>query len=435
MKIKLVLVLMVAWMAVIVPAYAQDVQQDEPIPVQIEDKTKATENRNSRAVRSFYNTIARNERNRFGFNLGASEGYITNVFPDSQESQPSMLTAFSSGIFANFGRHRSKLHMDYGGGYRIYNQQRSMDGFDAYGNTKYTYQANRKLRFELSDLFSSSLNDPFSSFGLTLDDSIDWTPSPSYAVTFITQRLTRNLARGQMDVDFTRKTHFTIFGTYENYWYEDQDFRNVGGMQVGAGIDQKITSWLILSSTYSTYLNDVDERLGNYLIHRVEIGRFRFMLSRDVELYMSGGIEVANTRGQYQTDGMFRIGISRVSKKNAIYANYQRTMMTAIGFDRVLPSDMVTLGLGQRISEKTSFRLSGSYMHGADYDYSGTLQGYYARAQFEYALHTNLFVSANYTYQRQSNSIGGVSDIPDYNRSVVFVSLQYAWPSIRPLSE
>ena len=120
---------------------------------------------------------------------------------------------------------------------------------------------------------------------------------------------------------------------------------------------------------------------------------------------------------------------------NVIYANYQRTMMTALGFDRVLPSDMVTLGLGQRISERTSFRLSGSYMHGADYDYAGLLQGYFGKAQFEYALHSNLFVSANYTYQRQSNTISRLSDVPYFNRSIVFVSLQFAWPSIRLMSE
>jgi hypothetical protein len=31
--------------------------------------------------------------------------------------------------------------------------------------------------------------------------------------------------------------------------------------------------------------------------------------------------------------------------------------------------------------------------------------------------------------------ISGLSDISNYNRSIVFVSLQYAWPSIRLLSE
>jgi hypothetical protein len=132
---------------------------------------------------------------------------------------------------------------------------------------------------------------------------------------------------------------------------------------------------------------------------------------------------------------MFRGGISRSSEKNIIYANYQRTMTSALGYSRVLRSDEVTLGYGQRFTPRTNFQLSGSYMHSTDYDYSGFLRGYWGRAQLEYALLSGLFASINCTYQHQKNSIGTLSDIPYFDRSIIFISLRYVWPSMRLLSE
>jgi len=323
------------------------------------------------------------------------------------------------------------LHLDYGAGYRIYSQQKSMNGVDHSGTIAYTYQANRRTKFQLSDRISSSLNDPFSSFSPSLTDPGDWTPSPTYAVLFLPQRITQNQAEARFDYDLTRSTHINAFGSYNSYFYGQQSFGDINAVQVGAGLDQRITNWLFLSSTYSTYLNSVDERLRDYQIHRVEIGRFRFMLSHNVELFASGGIEMADTRDGFRTAGMFRGGISRTSDTNAIYANYQRTMTSALGYNRVLPSDVVSIGWGQRLTNRTNFRLSGSYQRSSDFDYSGLLRGYHARAQFEYALLSSLFASINYTYQYQKNTIDVLQNVPHFDRSIVFASLQYTWPSIR----
>jgi hypothetical protein len=422
-----------------IPVYGQEEEQEPETSVQDETKKSEPEERESQAVRSFLDAVARNGRNRFGFSLGASEGRISNVYPDFFHSHPSNLTAFSSSVFANFGRRKSRLHFDYGAGYRIYNQQRNMNGADHHGNVSYTYQASRKIRFQLSDTASSSLNDPFSSSGLTLGTTIDWTPSPSYVVLFQPQRLTQNQARGQIDFNLTRTTNLNIFSSYDSYRYGKETFGNINTVQVGAGLGQRITKWMLISTTYSTYLNNIDGRFQDYRIHRLELGSFRFMLSRTVEVFASGGVEVADSRGErrreYRTEGMFRGGISRFSQKNVIYADYQRTMTSALGFSRILHSDVVTLGLGQRFTPRTSFRLSASYLRSADFDYAGLLEGYSGSAQLEHALHSDLFASINYAYQHQKNTIIALSGIPYFDRSIVFASLQFVWPSMRLLGE
>jgi hypothetical protein len=432
---KKTLLMVLATLIFLLPAYAQDTEQaDDSLPISGDAKS-VQEEQDSRAARSFSNAIAWSERNRFGFSLGVSEGYISDVFPNVVDKHSSSLTALSSSIFANFGRRKSRLHFDYSAGYRFYQQQDTMNGIDHNGTISYTYPTSRRSQFQLSDMVSSSLNDPFSSTNPSLATTMDWTPSPSYSVLFLPQRVTQNQAEARFSADLTRSTHVSVFGSYNSYWYGKQSFGDINAVQVGAGLDQRITNWLFLTSTYSTYLNSVNEKLRDYQIHRIEIGRFRFMLSKNIEVFASGGLELADTRDKFRIEGMFRGGISRTTETNLLYANYQRTMISALGYTRVLPSDVVSIGVGQRLSEKTNFRLSASYMRSSDFSYSGLLRGYSGQAQFEYALRSDLFASINYTYQYQNNSIQVLQDLPHFDRSMVFGRLQYAWPSIRLKSE
>jgi len=244
-----------------------------------------------------------------------------------------------------------------------------------------------------------------------------------------------NQARAEINADLTGSTHIYGYGSFDSYWYEREAFENVNGIQMGAGLNQQITSWLTLSTSYSRYLNDVDERLRDYQIHRVEIGRFRFNLSPHTEIFFSGGIEVADTRGQFETDAMIRAGISRSSETTELYANYQRTMTSALGFQRILPSHVFTLGYGHRYTPRTMFRVAGTYLRSSDYEQPGTLQGAGVQAQLEYALRPDLFASVSYGYQYQKNTIPDLANLPHFDRSAVLVSLQYVWPSIRLRSE
>ncbi|HSW39096.1 MAG TPA: hypothetical protein VLL97_06355, partial [Acidobacteriota bacterium] len=330
---------------------------------------------------------------------------------------------------------RSRLHLNYRAGYRVYHQKRDLDGTDHNANITYTYQTSRNSRLQLSNYLNSSLNDPYSSFGPDLGTSIDWTASPSYSVLFFPRRVTQNRAGGRFDYNVTEKTHVNFFAYYLNHWYSEQRFRDVEAVEVGAGLNQVVTSWMRISSSYSTYLYSSNDRFRENQIHRIEAGRFRFMVSRDVEVFASGGIEILNRRDQWHTYPMVRIGISRFSINNVIYANYQRTMTSALGYDRVLWTDSVTVGLGQRISDRSNLRLSTSYTRSSDFDLRGLLRGLYGQAQFEYALLSNLFASVNYSHQYQENTITVLTDVPHYDRSMIFAGLRFSWPAMRLRSE
>ena len=403
---------------------------DVSIPIPVEYLPGVTENVWSTPVAwSFVDTISWNPINNFGFSLGANGGYISNVYPNSIEKQSSTLSALSARVFTNLGQTKSRLHLDYEAGYRIYQQENSMNGVSHHGSINYAYRPNRKMEFQLWDTFSSSLNDPLDTNTFSLSD-FNLLPSAAYDVYFMPQRTTQNSAQARFSINLTSSTLVNITGSYDSYWYE-QLFDDAHTAKGGIGLNQRITDWLSLSTSYSFYLNDVSENLREQQIHHVEIGKFQFNLSQNVEVFASGGIEITEIDNRYRVQEMAQVGISRNTPTNTLHASYQRAMLSIFGYHRILPSDTVTIGLGQRITDRTSFQLNGSYRRSQDFNDSGLLRSYSGGAQFEYALTSTLFASVNYTYQYQNNSIQIFADLPHFNRSMVFVGLQYAWPPLQ----
>ena len=403
---------------------------DVSIPIPMEYLPSVTENVwSTPVVWSFVDMISWNPINNFGFSLGANGGYISNVYPNSIEKQSSTLTALSARVFTNFGQTKSRLHLDYEAGYKVYQQEDSMNGVSHHGSINYTYRPSHKTEFQLWDTFSSSLNDPLDTNNFSLSD-FNLLPSVAYDVYFMPQRTILNSAQARFSINITNSTSVNITGSYDSRWYE-QHFDDAHAAKSGIGLNQRITNWLSLSASYSVYLNDVSENLRGQQIHHVEIGRFHFNLSPNVEVFASGGIEIADIDDGYRVQEMAQVGISRNTPTNTLHASYQRTMSSIFGYHLILPSDIVTIGLGQRITDRTSFQLNGSYRRSHDFNDSGLLRSYSGGAQFEYALTSTLFTSVNYTYQYQNNSIRMLADLPHFDRSMVFVGLQYAWPPLQ----
>ena len=381
------------------------------------------------AAWSFVDTISWNPTNSFGFSLGANEGYISNVY--SIEKQSSTLTTLSGRVFTNLSQTKSRLHLDYEAGYKAYQQEDSMSGINHHGSMNYVYRLSDKKELQLWDNFSYSLNDPLDSNISSLSD-FNLLPSASYEVYFMPQRTTRNSAQARLSINLTDSTMVNLTGAYNSYWYERR-FSDTHTAQGGIGLDQRITDWLSLSTSYSIYLNDVSESLRDHQVHRVEVGRFQFNLSQNTELFAAGGIEIVDTGigNKFTVKEMARVGMSRKTLTNMLSVNYQRSMSSVVGYRRVLPSDTVSIGFGQRITDKTNLQLNGVYRRSRDLHDSGLLQSYSGGAQFEYALTSTLFASANYSYQYQKNSIRTLADIPHFDRSMIFVGLQYAWPPLQ----
>ena len=393
---------------------------------------------------SFSQENAWNLRNNFGFSLNASEGFSFRGNPrensDStrEREKASSATMLSANVFTNYRSGRSALHLDYGAGYSFYPERaNSVNGLGHNVNSAYMYQISKRASLQLRDHLSSHSDDPFGDI-FSVNSSFDRlvTGSNYYDILLSQRRHTRNTVSGTISSDVTGKgTNVNVFGSYDNYWYGEQDFEDgiiesMYSAKAGAGLQQRITSWLSLGSTYSIQLND---DLRDSQVHRVDISSFQFELSPDVEVHASGGVEIANTGADegYQTRLAARTGISYSTQTSRLYADYSRTMTSVSGYNRLLPSDTFLVGLGRPIGERANFRAMWYYQRSSDFHDEGHLSAHQGMVSMEYIILSGLYASVNYTRRYQENSIDSLSGVPSSNRSMFSFGLTYSWPSGR----
>jgi len=421
----------------------EKVYDPEPVSVVYSPDVFGKQAANS-AAGSFLRENAWSLENNFGFSLGAHEGFYfndrlsDNTATGSSEKKGSSVTSFSASVFTNYASGRSAMHLGYDTGYSFYPQlENSSNGAGHNVNAAYNYQIGETASFQLTDHLSSSSNDSFSDM-FSLNSSFDsiLTGSNYYDLILSQRRYTRNTVTASLSSDVTGKgTNVQVYGSYNKYWYGEQDFlagalKDHYSASIGAGLSQRVTSWLSLGSTYSIQLNN---DLRDSQTHRVEVGRFQFDLSPNVEIYASGGVEFTNSDSSdgYRTRIATRAGISYTAETTRLYADYSRTMMSVSGFTQQLPSDTVTAGLGQQVGDRANFRMAWYYQRSTRFNDSGVLSSHQGLVSMEYNIGSGFFASANFTRRYQENSISSLSGIPYSSRSIFSVGLQYAWPSGR----
>ena len=431
-----------------VTPYGVEVIQEkiyEPAPVTVRYTPEIYGNYVANTVAgSFSQENAWNLRNNFGFSLHASDGYYfrddsrENPNPESTRQKASSAASLSANVFTNYRSGNSAMHLDYGAGYRFYpERENSINGVGHNFSGAYMYQISDRARLQLRDHLSSYSNDPLGDF-FSINSSFDRLIAGSnyYDILLSQRRHTRNTLSGSLSSDVTgKRTNVRIFGSYDNYWYGEQEFedgktRNFYSAKVGASVHQGITSWLSLGSSYSIQLNN---DLKEYQIHRVDVGNLQFELSPSIEVHASGGVEITesgNSEG-YRTRVAARAGISYSNQMNRIYADYSRTMMSVSGFNRRLPSDTYLVGLGQPIGERANLRVTWYYQRSYDFHDDGHFSAYQGMASMEYIIISGLYASVNYTRRYQENSINSLAGIPASNRSMFSFGLSYSWPSGR----
>ena len=392
---------------------------------------------------SFAQNAAWNFRNNFGFSMGAMEGWYfikngsVSPFSDSTDKQSSSTTSLHASVFTNYAADKSAIHLEYGANYSFYPEQvKSTEFINHSVNAAYTYKLGNSARFNLRDTFSSYANDPLGDiFSANLSMGRLIAGSSYYDIIFTQRRYTRNSASASLTADVTGKgTNANIFGSYDNYWYsKDSDvdiIEDYYSALVGGGVSQRITDWLSLGSSYSVQLND---DLDDSKIHRVEVGNFQFNISPNVEVYAGGGVEFISNRNDkgYQTGISARAGINYSTSINSLYANYTRAMRSVSGSRLLLPSDTVTIGLGQPLGSRTNIRVMGYYQRSTQFNDTGALTAWQGMTSMEFLIGAGFVATANYSYRYQKNSINLLSSVPYAERQTVSVGLQYVWPSGR----
>ncbi len=391
-----------------------------PVPIRTGEETK------SLGAQTFVDDVFQSTRNHFGFSLGAYQAYTTDVSRSSQERQGSGITAFMPRAFVNIGKKKSKFHLDVGAGYRLYNKHRDLNSWDYSADAQYSYQLSKRTSLQIADQFTSSYNDSWSF--ISLYSPLHYDLSFSNEVLFNRQRINRNSLMAELNYQVTRKASLGVFGGYNYYDYPQYGLRNANAFNLGGSFDYRLKKWLYFSSSYSTYLNYVDERYRDTQIHRLQIGGLDFRLSHSWRLWAGGGIEVSDYQGDNRIGESANAGIGYTTRNTSLNLTYQRGFTSAIGISRLMESDIASAELGYRITSRISARLQSYYYRSTEQYYGGLLKTLSGGGGLQFALRRDLFMNVDAFYQNQQAhnfSIEGLG----LNRLTAYVGLQYVWPS------
>ena len=417
-------------------------QEDASLSVQ--ESAPAAESSTSEAsgFRSFFDSISGNVHNNLGFTFGVNEMYSSNRL-GGDSSKSAQVTAFEPRLFANIGRRKSRLHFDMGGGYRLYRKYHDLDNTEGAGNLAYSYQASRRVGIQVSDRASSMSNDLFSSFTSVLETPTS-NPDSSFVLMFNQRRITQNLFESRIEFRLSRKSTLGFFANYQIYRNNAEQSANfnLDGVQAGFNYEHELAKWLYMTSSWSTYINDVSAEFQDTKIYRLEAGGFHFKLGRSWDLSASGGADILDAQNySRRVDGTVRAKIAHNARTNTVYVSYQRSFASAKGVRGVFQSDLLTAGLGQRITRRLNFQMravqnlskdaAGTQSGGSTLVDTGSFRSYDVTSSLDIAVLPGIVAIVSYKYQNQKNTIPFFSGIEKINRYIASFGLQYMWPSSR----
>ena len=329
-------------------------------------------------------------------------------------------------IFARTETRRYEFQFDYTFGYRGNNKQRQIRSTDHSVKIDFARQLSRYASLRVSNSFGSAFND---------EAVLPSSPAPVMYQSGFAQELyvprqhfTTNSLVTSVNYQAGKRSNITVFGSYAFWNYGSASFGKTQGFQVGIRSDYRVNKWLYLNNSYSHYLNKVDPRFQPGSIQRLQFGGLKFKPTRNVELYLSGGVDSARIQGAQRTAGAFQSGISKTAGSTLFSLVYHRGFSIAGGPGTLLNSDNVSASFSQWLTRRVNVHFTSGYVKGASVIKGSKLQYISGAAELEIAIHRHVVFSTQYTSvsQRGANLD---STTPALNRHSVMSGLQFFFAS------
>jgi len=417
-----------------------DLLQPEPAPEQLRDGAGSEPNgemaipvpiaplneNESLGGRAFVEDVFRNSRNRWGFSLSAYQAYTSDIASDDQPKQSSGITAFRPSIFFNFGKRKSKFHLDLGAGYRHYNKRRQPNVWDYHGGFDYSLLISKRTSFRVADQFNSSFNDAWSF--LSLSSPLNYDLLSSNEVLFNRQRINRNSIRAEIAQQLTTKARLGIFGGHRWYDYRKNTLNNSSAIEFGGSFDYQLKKWLYIASSATVYVNLAEAGFSDARIYHVQFGGLDFRLTDSWRIWAGGGIDVSDYESENRIAEHVSAGIEYTTVNTTFNVTYQRGFTSAIGISRLLLSDVASASFGRRMNNWISARLESYYYKSSEAGLGGSLKTFSSGGALEFSLSRNLVLTMNAYYQNQQTRNFSVQGL-GLNRLTGYLGLQYIWPA------
>lgn len=404
-----------------------------PVPIRGGGVDLSEENRygeaRSRGAQDFTEDVSLNSRYPFGFSLSASQGYVEDMSDEGNPSQSSMFSAFSGQAFFNAGRRRSKLHLDFGAGYRYHYTKDNLDSPDYHANASYSHQISRNSSLQLTNRFTHAYNDSWSF--LSLYSPLHYDLNFANEVVFNRQRITRNTSRASLNYTMGRRIRLGVNGGYDLYRHPEQSSRTTNAFTVGGNLDVRLTDWLSLTNSYTAYLNSVDEEFRDSRIHRLQLSGLDFNLKRGSwRLWMSGGADLSDYDEEIRIMESVHAGVAHTSLHTSFNVIYSHGFTSAVGISSLMRSDRIQAAFGYRITHYVNARVDSTYSRSSDLFDSGSIETYSSGGSLGIALNSYLNMALNGYHQKQRSDDYFIDGL-ETERVTAYLSIHYVWPSRR----
>ena len=365
-----------------------------------------------------------NMRSPIGFSMGLFELYVPGA---GSEFKSNLFTMVRPRLFTRARTRRSQFQADYSFGYRRYNHRSQIRSTEHSAVATYAYQISRRVSFHVSDDFRSQFND-----GAVLPSSSAPTlyqPSFAQGLYLPGERYTMNSLVTGLTYRAGKRSNLTAFTGYDLWRYSSSTFGNSYGIQAGMRIDLQISKWLFLDSSYSHYLNVVPLGFQSTNIQRLQAGGLKVRPTRNVELYVSGGVDSTRFLQHQQTIPSLQGGISRTSGSTLLTLVYHRGFSVAVGPQTTLAGDIVTASISQWLSSRVNINTTSSYTRGDSLDKHSKVEYLWANAELQIVMQRHVLFFTQYSLVTQHGR-----NLPSDNlllsRYTVATGLQFIFPSL-----
>jgi hypothetical protein len=408
-------------------SFSRDSTGEEPSS----DTTQADSQGAPRGKRTFMDDITSNKRNKIGFSVGVFGVYQSNVNRTSTPEAASSATT-TLRLFANLGRRKSSLHLDYAAGYLFYSHNKGLNSLEQRGNGAYSRQLTRKMTFLVQDTFASSPNGYYGSF---FSPTIPTTSIPSGISTEFQVRrqgIIRNDVVGRLEY-VTSKDNFSVYGAHSLYRFEVDKSQNINLPQVGASYSRQIKRWLSLGTNYSTYVSNVIPENRNAWVQSVQAGDLGFNMGKIWQANFSGGVDYAITHGYNVLTGSAYATLTMSTDATWLLFEYHRGLESTTSISGLFLTDNGRVSLGNRLTNRLNLQLRALYSRSDRHYSAGQMTGggyaiYSGGAGLEYSFFKGLIASANFIYRNQrSHDISGLPT--SLNGYVASGGVQFVFPS------
>jgi hypothetical protein len=407
------------------PSDAEDQEGDGTINQRYSDETLSPL---PAAGRSLRDSVTQNPRNTLGFSLGLYGLYDSAGTFETSKSGPRKLEGMILPmVFANFGKRKTMLHLDYSMERRIFTSSDFDTTFHT-GNVGFSYMPTRSLTINLFDEVRSAPSNLLSISGGFSPGLPGGNPVGPGISAYSFERLLMNNATGRVYYDLSRNNTVNFYGNFQIFRYESDRSSDMNPYNVGAGFTRAVSRKLNASIEFLAGNYDTLSRSRRERIKRLS-GGITYQLSRNWSLFGKAGAERVEIQDFRYTPTFFEGGIGRATSKSVFAISYRRGAQYQLGTTLLTATHTASLSLDQRMSKRSSLLFTSHYYQSKPYS-AGKLQTtFISGLGLKFLLIRYLIASANGSYIYQ-NSAFMPAPLQTLNRYIVHAGIEIVFPGV-----